>query len=71
MSFKRKILVLAVNLAMVVELFLAMHAASLDPDNFTATFVKSFFAMLAPTLLAAFVAGRILRSRARSDAETA
>lgn len=61
MNGKQKILVILLDIAMLIELCVAMHAATQSPDTFTPTFVKVFFSMLLPTLAVAFVANRILR----------
>jgi hypothetical protein len=53
-----------VNLLVLAELSFAVFSAAADPDNFTLVFMKSFFVLLAPTLLAAFFLKRRLRPAA-------
>ncbi|HWR93120.1 MAG TPA: hypothetical protein VN300_11850 [Desulfobacterales bacterium] len=60
------IFLIGMNLLVLAELCLAMYLATADPDDFTATFIKSFFAMLIPTL----VVGGLTKRRLR-PAETA
>jgi len=54
--------VIGMNLVVLAELCIAMYLAAADPDDFTATFIKSFFAMLVPTLVVGSLTKRRLRS---------
>ena len=56
------VLVIAVNVAVLVELCVAMYLAASSPDDFTATFMKAFFGMLIPTLVISILGKRRLRS---------
>jgi Ni,Fe-hydrogenase I cytochrome b subunit len=56
------VLVIAVNVAVLVELCVAMYLAASSPDDFTATFMKAFFSMLIPTLAISILGKRRLRS---------
>ena len=56
-------LVLAINLLMVVAVFVAMYRASLFPEDFNATFFKTIFSLLIPTLVFGFLGKRLLRTR--------
>jgi len=58
-----KLLVVGINALVLVALFIAMYQASLDPDNFTPTFLKSLFTLLAPTFLLGFAGKRFLGKR--------
>jgi hypothetical protein len=71
MNKKQIILVGAVDLALLAELFAAMYAAAQAPDAFTATFIKTFFALLAPTLALGIVGVRMLRGKPQSPAKPA
>ena len=54
-------LVIAMNVLVLVELCLSMYLASSSSEDFTATFIKSFFGMLIPTLVIGALAKRLLR----------
>lgn len=56
------ILVVVLNLLVLAELCIAMYLAAADPENLTAVFMKSFFAMLVPTLVIAVIVRRRLGS---------
>lgn len=57
------VLVIAMNLAVLVELCVAMYLAVASPaEDFTATFMKAFFGMLIPTLVIGILGKRRLRS---------
>ena len=56
--------VVALDVAMVAELTVAVYAASRCPDDFTPVFMKVFFSLLIPTLIAGFWGIRRLRDRA-------
>lgn len=71
MNMKQKIVVIAVDVAILAELCIGMHAASLTPEEFTPAFCKTFFSLLLPTLVAGFVAARFLRDRNNQHAEPA
>jgi len=53
--------VIGMNVLVLAELCVAMYLAAADPDDFTTTFIKSFFAMLIPTLVIGVLAKRRLR----------
>jgi len=55
------LLVIGVNLLILGELCAAMYFASMNPDNFTATFMKTFFGLSIPTLIVVFLLKRRLR----------
>ncbi|MFO7710125.1 MAG: hypothetical protein R6V84_18300 [Desulfobacterales bacterium] len=61
-SPRQWLLAVAINVLMLAELCIAMYLASANPDTFTTTFIKAFFGMLIPTL----IAGRFLRRRLRA-----
>jgi hypothetical protein len=71
MNTRQKITVIAVDICILAELFVGMYAASLDPENFTAAFCKSFFALLAPTLAAGLILSRLMRDKNRPQGEAA
>jgi len=56
------VLVIAMNVAVLVELCVAMYLASSSAEDFTATFLKAFFGMLIPTLVIGVIGKRRLRS---------
>ncbi|AAS94631.1 lipoprotein [Nitratidesulfovibrio vulgaris] len=64
----RRGLVLTVNLLVVACVFLAMYRASLQPDEFTPVFCKTFFTALVPTLFVGWLGKRLLRNSRSEDA---
>ena len=56
------VLVIAMNVAVLVELCVAMYLATSSAEDFTATFMKAFFGMLIPTLAIGILGKRRLRS---------
>jgi len=66
MNARQLTTVIAVDAAILAELCIGMHAASLDPDNFTVAFCRSFFTLLLPTLATGFVLVRLLRGKNRN-----
>lgn len=63
----RRGLVLTVNLLVIACVFLGMYRASLQPDEFTPVFCKTFFSALIPTLLVGWLGKRALRSAGREE----
>ena len=59
-SPRQWLLVIVMNLLVLTELCVSMYMAAADPDDFTATFIRCFFGMLIPTLVAGFFAKRRL-----------
>lgn len=64
LSLPQVLFAVGVNLLVLAELSFAVYTAAADPENFTLVFMKTFFGMLVPTMLAAF----FLKRRLRSDA---
>jgi hypothetical protein len=62
MNGRQKIFILAIDFAILAELCIAISTASANMDTFTPTFMKVFFAMFLPTLLAGFIGHRRLRA---------
>lgn len=58
-----KLLVLGLNCLMVAALFVAMYRASLYPDDFTPTFLKTLFSLLIPTMVLGLLGKLYLRNR--------
>ena len=69
MNARQKMTVVAVDLGILAELCVGMHVASLDPDNFTVAFCRSFFQLLLPTLAAGIILIRVLRDKKQPDSE--
>lgn len=57
----RVFFIIGVDLIILAELCIAMRQAAMNPDALTPVFVKTFFAMLLPTLALCFVAKRWMR----------
>jgi len=66
MNGRQKLFILAIDLAILSELCIAMSVATANPDTFTPSFMKLFFAMFLPTLVAGFLGHRKLRDRTES-----
>lgn len=56
-----KILILSVNVLVLMALTIAMYMASLNPEEFTLQFIKTFGSMLLPILVLGTLAKRRLR----------
>lgn len=61
MNGRQKLFILAIDFAILAELCIAVSTASANMDAFTPTFMKVFFAMFLPTLLAGIIGHRKLR----------
>ena len=61
MNGRQKLFILAIDFAILTELCISISMASANMDTFTPTFMKVFFAMFLPTLVAGFVGHRRLR----------
>jgi hypothetical protein len=61
MTPRQWLLVIALDVLVLAELFASMYLAAANPDQFTVTFVKAFFSMLIPTLAIGLLAKRKLR----------
>ncbi len=62
MNVRQKIAIGIVDVLVIAELCVSMYLANQDPDNFNTVFFKSFVVMLVPTLIAARVAIKRLRT---------
>lgn len=71
MNMRQKLVLIAVDVAILVELCVGMHAASLDPENFTPAFCKAFFSLFVPTLAGGIIAIRLLRDKQPAEATEA
>lgn len=63
LSTRQKITVVVLDVLIIAELCLAMYLASMNPEEFTPVFMKRFFAMLVPTMIAGYVAVRLFREK--------
>jgi hypothetical protein len=64
MNGRQKLFICLIDLGILAELCIAMAAASsVEPEVFTATFMKTFFAMFLPTLAIGIAGFRKLRDR--------
>jgi hypothetical protein len=66
MNGRQKLFVLAIDFAILVELCIAISVAASNMDTFTPSFMRVFFAMFTPTLLAGFIGHRRLRDSTES-----
>ena len=66
LNLRQKIVVIALDVLLLVELCIAMYFANLAPEAFTPTFVKTFFSLLLPTVLTAVFFLRRFKTRADS-----
>jgi membrane protein CcdC involved in cytochrome C biogenesis len=63
LSTRQKIAVVVLDVLIIAELCLAMYLASAHPDEFTPVFMKRFFAMLVPTMIAGYITVRLFREK--------
>lgn len=68
MNGRQKLFILAIDFAIIVEVCIAMASAAANPDSFTPSFMRTFFAMFTPTILIGFIGFRRLRDRTESTA---
>ena len=61
LSLTQVMFAIGVNLLVLAELSFAVYTAAADPENFTLVFMKAFFGMLLPTMIATFLLKRWLR----------
>ena len=67
MNGRQKLFICMIDLGILAELCIAMAmASSVQPEIFTATFMKTFFAMFLPTLAIGIAGFRKLRDRAEN-----
>jgi hypothetical protein len=66
LNFNQKLVVVTLDVLILVELSIGMYFANLAPEAFTSTFVKTFFSLLLPSVLAALFLLRRLKSKAAS-----
>ena len=66
MNGRQKLFILAIDFAIIAELCIAMSAATANMDAFTPTFMRIFFIMFLPTLVAGFIGHRRLRNATES-----
>jgi hypothetical protein len=62
MNARQKLFIVGIDVAILIELCVAMSVATSNMDTFTPTFMKTFFTMFLPTLLLGFLGHRKLRS---------
>jgi hypothetical protein len=62
MNLRQKVVVATTDLFILVEVFVSMYFAGKQPDNITLLFLKYFFSMAVPTLVAARIAVKTLKS---------
>ena len=63
MNMRQTLAIVVMDVLMLTELVVSLYLASRQPDEFTPVFMKTFFAMLAPTLLAGLASVRLFRAR--------
>jgi hypothetical protein len=65
MNATQWLVVIVIDVLVLAELAGAMYVAAGHPDDFTLTFMKTFFAMLIPTLFLGFLAKRMMHPASR------
>jgi len=70
-NIRQRIALITVDIAILAELCVGMHFASLNPDDFTPAFCKTFFALFLPTLAAGIIGIRLLRDKNAAPAGNA
>jgi hypothetical protein len=63
LNLGQKLVIITLDVLLLVELCIAMYFANLAPDAFTATFVKTFFSLLLPTVLTGLFFLRRLKTK--------
>ena len=71
MNGRQKLFILGIDLAILIELCVAMSAAAANPDAFTPVFMKTFFVAFLPTLVLGIVGYRKLRAEQTELADQA
>jgi hypothetical protein len=64
----RVFFILGVDLIILAELCIAIRQAAMTPDMLTPVFMKTFFAMLLPTLVVCYAIKRWMRSKSERTA---
>lgn len=70
MNLRQKITVAILDVCILIEVFVSMYFAAKDPDNLTPLFLKCFFGMAIPTLIAGRIGIWFLRSPAAVAVES-
>jgi len=68
MTLRQRLALVALDVALLAEVTLSVYLASREPDAFTPVFMKSFFGLALPTLVAGIVA---IRRLGRADRRVA
>lgn len=63
MNIQQKATVAVLDILIIIELCISIYVSNKDPENMTLLFMKCFFLMAIPTLIAARVAFKMLRSK--------
>ncbi len=63
LNSRQRLAVILMDVAVLAEVTLSVYMASKYPDDFTPVFMKAFFSMCIPTLIAGIYAIRRLRDR--------
>lgn len=63
LNSRQRLAVILMDVAVLAEVTLSMYLASRNPDDYTVVFMKAFFAMCIPTVIAGICAIRRLRDR--------
>ena len=68
---RQRLAVILMDVAVLAEVTVSIYMASRNPDDYTLVFMKAFFAMCIPTVIAGVYAIRRLRDRVSSASEKA
>ncbi|EHJ48359.1 hypothetical protein DFW101_2355 [Solidesulfovibrio carbinoliphilus subsp. oakridgensis] len=71
LNTRQRLTVIVMDVAVLAEVTVSIYMASRDPDNYTIVFMKAFFTMLLPTVIAGLVAIRRFRERPTETSEKA
>jgi len=71
LNTRQRLAVVAMDVAVLAEVTVSIYMASRDPDNYTFVFMKAFFSMLIPTVIAGILAIRRFRDRPAETPEKA
>jgi hypothetical protein len=62
MNTRQKIGVIALDVLVLIELVISIYRANQTPDLFTPIFMKTFFVLIIPTLILAWIVIKRLRT---------
>jgi len=62
MNFRQKVAVAVLDVVLIAEVCISLYLGNQEPDRLTPVFLKSFFAMVIPTLIIARIVIKRMRT---------